>query len=222
MARAPALPFQSIRAIAFDFDGVILDSVQLKADLFIEAYDGELNAVQKEQILAYQALHGGVGRVKKFEYFERAIFGQTPEPTVVAGLAARYGELLMQRIGDCEELPGARAFLTRFHRRLALHLVSGTSHDDLVRIVADRSLAPYLDSVTGAPTGKVEAFSTIAANGGWSPQQVLAIGDSSTEYVAARELGMPFIGIVKEGDANPFPHDLPTYANLQQLDKAWH
>jgi phosphoglycolate phosphatase-like HAD superfamily hydrolase len=218
----PGISLDKIRAIAFDFDGVILDSVQLKADLFVDSYDHPLDSAQKTFILTYQAAYGGVGRVKKFEYFERAVFRREPDPAVVRALAARYGTLLMERIPYCGELPGARTFLNRLKPNLSLHLVSGTSHDDLVRIVADRALTRYFDSVTGAPTGKTEAFTTIADSVGVKLDEVLAIGDSTTEYEAAHGLGMPFVGIVKEGEENPFPPAVPTYANLEKLNWAWY
>ncbi|RQR51579.1 HAD family hydrolase [Burkholderia sp. Bp9140] len=212
---------ENIRAIAFDFDGVILDSVQLKADLFVECYEGMLDAHQKNAILAYQALHGGIGRVEKFGYFERAVFGREPDRTTVATLADRYSRLLMTRIASCAELPGARAFLERMRQRLSLHLVSGTSHPDLVAITAQRRLDHYFESIVGAPTTKVEAFGAIVKSGPWLPDQVLAIGDSTTELEAAEQLEMPFIGIVAPGESNPFPPRITVFPNLDALNREW-
>ncbi|CAM2157938.1 Phosphoglycolate phosphatase-like HAD superfamily hydrolase [Paraburkholderia tropica] len=215
------IQFDEIRAIAFDFDGVILDSVALKADLFIASYPFPLKEQEKRAILAYQAAHGGVGRVKKFEHFERTVFGREPDSKVVATLATRYSSLLMERIQFCAELPGARAFLQRFEHKLSLHLVSGTSHEDLLRIVSDREMASFFQTVTGAPTGKVEAFTEIARATGIGFEQILAIGDSTTEYEAAKRLGMPFVGIVQESEDNPFPEMVPVFADLAHLNCNW-
>jgi phosphoglycolate phosphatase len=94
-----------IHAIAFDFDGVILDSVALKTQLFIDAYDEPLAPQQKEAIRAYQARHGGVGRVKKFEYFEKSAFRHEPDPVAVKALASRYSDMLMERSKPVRNYP---------------------------------------------------------------------------------------------------------------------
>lgn len=210
-----------IKAIAFDFDGVILDSVQLKADLFIDCYGGRLDESQKAAILAYQAQHGGIGRAEKFRYFERNVFGRIPDEATIARLANQYSMLLMARVGSCPELPGARAFLERSSTQLSLHLVSGTAHHDLVAITAQRRLDHYFDTIVGSPTAKVDAFADIVRSGCWLPDQVLAIGDSMTELQAAAQIGMPFVGIVAATEPNPFPRTIAVFQDLEALNRAW-
>jgi len=210
-----------ISAIAFDFDGVILDSVRLKADLFVECYRDRIDDSQKTAILAYQALHGGIGRVEKFRHFERAVFGREPDAATVAALADRYSRLLMARIGACPELPGARAFLDRAHRTLSLHLVSGTAHHDLVAITAQRGLDRYFETIVGSPTAKADAFADVVRFGSWQPDEVLAIGDSITELHAADHVGMPFVGIVAPHEPNPFPPGIDVFEDLEALNRAW-
>ncbi|PFH20397.1 HAD family hydrolase [Burkholderia sp. JKS000303] len=212
---------EHIKAIAFDFDGVILDSVQLKADLFVECYGDRVDATQRAAILAYQALHGGIGRVEKFRYFERAVFDREPDDATVATLANQYSSLLMARIGSCMELPGARAFLERMHGKLSLHLVSGTAHRDLVAITAQRRLDRYFETIVGSPTTKIDAFSDVVRFGSWLPGQVLAIGDSITELHAADHIGMPFVGIVAPGEPNPFPPRIEVFEDMEALNRAW-
>lgn len=210
-----------IKAIAFDFDGVILDSVQLKADLFIDCYGGRLDESQKAAILAYQAQHGGMGRVEKFRHFERNVFGRIPDEATIADLANQYSTLLMARIASCSELPGARAFLERTSTQLSLHLVSGTAHHDLVAITAQRRLDRYFDTIVGSPTAKADAFAHIVRSGRWLPDQVLAIGDSMTEFHAAAHTGMPFVGIVAANEPNPFPRTIAVFQDLDALSRAW-
>ncbi|QJP69967.1 HAD family hydrolase [Burkholderia glumae] len=218
------IPFPTIRAIAFDFDGVILDSARMKVDLFLECYEDHgrpLTPAQRAAMLAHLTHHGGVGRVAKFTHYERAIFGREPDPETVAALARRYSDLLMARIDGCPELPGARAFLERMQGRLSLHLISGTTDDDLRHITQRRDFARYFRTIVGAPVTKPAAFAEVLRLGGWQPVEVLAIGDSWTEFDAARGLGMPFAGIVAPGEPNPFPAPVPVYEDLAALDAAW-
>jgi phosphoglycolate phosphatase-like HAD superfamily hydrolase len=95
-----------------------------------------------------------------------------------------------------------------------MHVVSGTPHDELCDIVARRGLAKFFQSLQGAPAGKLEAFKTIVTSSSGDPAAVLAIGDARTEYLAAREVGSGFLGIVPEGAENPFPADVTVRPSL--------
>src|SRR5215217_1701726 len=207
----------SISAIIFDLDGVILDSVALKTDLFLRCYGDELTGEHKTYIRAHQARHGGVGRGDKFEHFELALFGRQPTPENVARLTRLYGDFLAEEIDNCSYLPGAEAFLTAAGKELPLHLVSGTLHEDLVRILNDRNLMEHFVSIIGSPTRKLEAFRAIVAQEKYDPMTVLAIGDARTEFDAAIALGMQFVGIVAPPEPNPFPPDTLVYPNLSAL-----
>lgn len=211
----------NISAIIFDLDGVILDSVALKTDLFLRCYGDELTEEHKTYIRAHQARHGGVGRGEKFEHFELALFGRQPTSESVARLTRLYGDLLAEEIDDCSYLPGAEAFLAAVAQELPLHVVSGTLHGDLVRILNDRKLMQYFASVIGSPTRKLDAFRAIVEQEGYDPLTVLAIGDARTEFDAAMALGMPFVGIAAPSEPNPFPPDTLVYPDLAALHADW-
>jgi phosphoglycolate phosphatase-like HAD superfamily hydrolase len=82
-------------------------------------------------------------------------------------------------------------------------------------------MTKYFASVTGAPTGKLEAFRLIIEQAHLQPAYVLAIGDSVTEWAAASEAGIPFIAIAASDEQNPFPDGLPAFPNLEILNAVW-
>ncbi|PVE22271.1 haloacid dehalogenase [Microvirga sp. KLBC 81] len=210
-----------IRGIIFDFDGVILDSVSLKTELFVRCYGDQPSEEQKAHIREYQALHGGVGRGEKFTYFERTLFDREPTPESVARLSRLYGEFLAAEIEACGYLPGALPFLTTLHGKIPLHLVSGTLHEDLVRILEQRDLTRFFRSVIGSPMRKIDAFRSIVENEGYDPATILAIGDAITELEAAESAGTQFIGIVAPRDENLFPPGTTIYPDLASLHAEW-
>lgn len=204
-------------AIIFDFDGVILQSVDIKARAFAEIYRNEEPA-KIEAVVHYQLLHGGVSRRDKFIHFESDLFGRQPDSAVIDGLCRRYSEIVLDRVMACPFVRGAVEFLEEAHHRLPLHVVSGTPQSELERIVEHRGLRGYFQDVIGAPTRKPQAFDAIARKGGHAREGILAIGDSITEYMAALELGMPFLGIVPEQEPSPFPASVPVRSDLTHLD----
>ena len=217
MTSALPLP-QPPAALLMDFDGVILDSMQLKTQAFATVYRDE-SVAKREEVLAYQRLHGGVTRRTKFAYFERHIFARSGDAAVVERLANAYRDLVYDAVVACAFVPGAERFLDLARGRIELHLISGTPQDELRNIVALRGLTPYFRSVVGAPTTKRDAFAAILAEHRHPPAATVAIGDATTEYDAACELGIPFVAVVPPGAGNAFPPAVPVVASLETLPR---
>jgi phosphoglycolate phosphatase-like HAD superfamily hydrolase len=210
-----ALPHQPV-ALLLDFDGVIVQSVALKIQAFLDIY-ADASDDERARILEHQRAHGGVTRRIKFEYFEREVFRRPADAATLDRLAADYARRVHAGVLACPFVPGAPEFLEIASRRCDLHIVSGTPHAELEDIVARRGLARYVTTIAGAPETKRDAFLRILSEHGYPATRTLAVGDATTEYDAARELGIPFLGIVAEGDANRFPGDVPVLPTLERL-----
>lgn len=206
-------------SIVFDFDGVIVDSVAIKSQAFQDVY-ADATPEQLAAIDRYHHAHGGVSRREKFRYFEAALFGRQTDPAGIEALAERYRTIVYEKVVACRLIPGALDFLNDIAQRLPLHLVSGTPQEELEAIVERRGLRHFFQRVIGAPTLKPAAFATLAAEYGHDPRRMVAIGDSTTEFDAARGMGMPFVGIVAEGIANPFPPAIPVLPDMTGLARA--
>ncbi|CAD7053220.1 HAD family hydrolase [Pseudorhizobium halotolerans] len=195
------VPFKQI---IFDFDGVLLQSADLKTKAFAHAYEDEapelINAV-----VAYQEAHGGIGRREKFRFFERSIFGRQASEERIDALCAQFKSFISDRILEVPEVAGARALLEYLHGNVKMHVVSGMPQDELDDICARRALTSFFENLIGVPVSKPEAFASILKSEGCSPLEVLAIGDSTTEFEAARDLCIPFLAVVPEGATNKFP-----------------
>jgi phosphoglycolate phosphatase-like HAD superfamily hydrolase len=211
---AMPLPLRPV-AILLDFDGVIVESVALKIQAYLDIYRDE-PPEKLAQIRAHQREHGGVTRRLKFEYFEREVFRRPASAEHLDRLAADYASRVVDGVLACPFVPGALDFLEATYRQAALHLVSGTPHGELHAIVAQRGLGRYFRSVVGAPTTKRDAFAAILAAGGHPPERVVAIGDSITEFDAAQSLGVAFLGISDAPDS-PFA---PSVAVLPTMEGA--
>lgn len=206
----------SPRSILLDFDGVIVDSVAIKGRGFQYSYP-EASPEQRAAIEAYQHAHGGIGRREKFRHFEQTLFGREPTTESIELLADRYRSVVFENVMACAFIEGALGFLEDAAAQVPLHLISGTPHDELRTIVAARGLSGYFGEVIGAPTPKKAAFAALCNAAGHAPEMAVAVGDSTTEYDAACELGMPFVAIVAPGQASPFPASVPTLPDLTGL-----
>jgi phosphoglycolate phosphatase len=199
--------------IIFDFDGVILDSADLKTRAFAQVYAGE-DPAKIAQVVEYQELHGGVGRVEKFAHFERQLFGRPGGPEAVASLCESFAAIVDEAMRRAEFIAGARALLDFCLGKVRMHVVSGMPHEDLKRIVAERGLGGYFDLLYGTPTTKLDAFRAILERTEIAPGNSLAIGDSLTEFEAATQTGVPFLAVITRGRKNRFPVGVPVVEDM--------
>jgi HAD superfamily hydrolase (TIGR01509 family) len=206
-------------ALLLDFDGVILDSAEIKTQAFAAVYHGE--APEKiAAVVAYQRAHGGVSRREKFAHFEREIFGRAADPARIERLAQDFARIAFDRVLAAPYIPGAEAFLKRTHAASRLYLVSGTPQDELTEIVAARGLAHFFRGVVGAPTRKREAFAAILGDLRLRPDQALAVGDATTELDAAAALGIPFLAVVGGEGAAELPRCVARIASMVGVAEA--
>lgn len=204
------------KAVLLDFDGVIVDSVAIKARGFHYAYP-EATPDQIAAIDTYQHAHGGVSRREKFRHFEKALFGREPTTETIELLSDRFRAAVLDKVMGCAYIAGAEDFLAATSDKTKLHLISGTPQDELRDIVRERGLEGHFREVIGAPTLKQAAFAQLLEADGHAPGETVAVGDSTTEYDAACALGIPFVAIVAEGETSPFPAGVPTLPDLKGL-----
>ena len=206
-------------ALVFDFDGVILDSASLKREAFAALYD-EYPTAQREAIKAYLGRRGGQPREVKFRHIESHILGRDVRAADIDALCARFKAVVAARIQVAPAIAGAVEFLSRWHGRLPLYLLSATPGHELREIVEQRDLARYFEAVIGAPPDKVTGMRNLLERYRHPATHTVMIGDSYNDYRTARGNGTHFVGICAERGASPFPDDVVTASDLHGLEAA--
>ncbi len=205
------------QAIIFDFDGVIVESGQIKTQAFAELYRSYGEAVVSA-VVHYHQQHGGLSRYHKFRYFQQHLLNKPPltldeEQT----LDRRFSELVMEAVIASAAVSGANEFICQEAPRIPLFIASGTPENELKTIVARRGLAPYFTAIRGAPTLKPALIADILTTHNLVPETVLMIGDALIDYESAQQNGIAFLGRVCPGDQNPFPEQVKTMSDLCAL-----
>lgn len=191
-------------AVFFDFDGVILDNVHVKTEAFAALFRPYGPDVERE-VVRFHREHGGLSRFIKFQYAIEDILGETATEERLAELGRRFSDLVYDAILQASFMPGARETLDALRGKLPLYVVSGTPEEELKRIVQARTLDGYFAAVLGSPRRKPEIVADMLTREGYTAARCLFVGDSGTDYDAARAVAMPFLGIVPDGANSPFP-----------------
>jgi phosphoglycolate phosphatase-like HAD superfamily hydrolase len=214
-----ALPsIAMVRAVILDFDGVILDSVGVKTRTFARLFQDHGPTVVR-QVIDYHLANGGVSRFEKFEHIYRNFLHETLSGAESARLGDRFKSLAFDEIVKAPWIPGAQEFLHDNFRRSLLFVASGTPEDELREIIRLRHLNGKLQGAFGSPASKAQILNRIMAENDLARSDVVFVGDAMTDFHAAMESGVKFIGIAP-ANASPFPAPTRVLPDLRKLAEA--
>lgn len=183
-----------IKAIFWDFDGVIADSVNVKTDAFYELYLPYGKDIA-EKVKEYHLANGGVSRFKKFEYWQTVLLGNpAPVPQeVIDDLATRFSALVMNKVIDAPYIKGVYDTIVKYSSLVSNYIISGTPTDEMKVIIDGRGLTPYFKDVLGSPETKENLTTQLMKREGFDSREVIFIGDATSDYRSAKQNNTWFI-----------------------------
>jgi len=204
-------------AIIFDFDGVVVESGDIKTQAFVNLYRDHGDTVAAA-VARYHCLNGGLSRYHKFRYFQQYLLKKPPLTQDEEKLLdQRFSELVVEAVITSEAVPGATELIQREAARIPLFIASGTPEAELNTIVERRGLASYFTAVRGSPAPKQALVTDILTSHALERDRVLMIGDALADYQSAQFNQIAFLGRVRPGDVNPFPADVDVLPDLSPL-----
>jgi len=209
-------PMDAIEAVFFDFDGVLVESADIKTEAFRALYRPHGPDVV-ERVLAHHRAHEGISRVEKIRHCHREYLGRTLNADELAAVCAAYGAMVKDAVVACDAVAGSDEFLRAGRGRVKMFVVSGTPEDELLEIVEMRRIGGYFDAVHGSPRRKEPIVEDLLRAHGIARDDAIFIGDAMTDWRAADATGLDFIGRVGTGRVNPFPEGTRIIADLTEL-----
>jgi HAD superfamily hydrolase (TIGR01549 family) len=200
-------------AIIFDFDGVIVDSVDIKTKAFAKLYQFAGDEIVKK-VIEHHTKHGGVSRYEKIKHYHKDFLRKPLDDEAVNDWAERFSQLVVEAVCQAPEIAGAKDFLENHYSALPLFVASGTPEKELKIIVEQRGLKQYFKMVCGSPATKAELINKIVLENKLPVEKTLMIGDAMTDYLAAEKIGTQFLGI---GETESFPVGTEVLPDLNDL-----
>jgi len=191
-----------IESNIFDFDGVIIESVDIKGWAFGKLFECYPEYV--DEITAFHYANGGMSRFDKFRYIYDHILNEKLSEEKFECLCFEFSKLVYHRVIGCKYVEGAEEFLNKYHDKISFFIISGTPHDEMLAITKARRIIKYFKGIYGSPTTKSVWIKSIIEEQKIDPEQIIFVGDALSDYDAAKEHNIFFIGRLNNSQENVF------------------
>lgn len=207
------------KALFFDFDGVILDSVHVKTDAFAKLYS-QYGSNMVRQVRAYHLANAGVSRYDKFRYYNEVLLEIETTEKEIELLDRKFSLLVAEAMEMVSYVPGVYDLLQwAFNLGISSYIVSAAPRSELLKICRIRNIDSFFTEIFGDPISKPDAMTKVFSESGIYPTNCVMFGDSRSDLQAAREIGINFVGI-NAIDAKYFKEQaVPCLHNFNELDR---
>lgn len=174
-----------MRTIFWDFDGVLMNSNQVRDRGFIEVLK-DFPETQVSQLMKFHQANGGLSRYVKFRHFFEEIRGESIKEEEVKQWASKFSAIMLNLLVDENLLiEETISFVRDHHHKYTMHIVSGSDGKELNQICKEIGIDHFFKSIEGSPVPKVELVANIIKKEKYDRDQCVLIGDSINDYEAA-------------------------------------
>ena len=207
------------QALFFDFDGVLADSVEVKTNAFAKLFEKFGSEIQAK-VVEHHRNNGGMPRKDKFVYYYQNYLQKTLDHFALEQLCNAFSELVVDNVVAAPEIPGAENFLKKCCNRSKCFVVSATPDEEIKKIVKRRGIDVYFEEILGSSCSKTEHVNNLLDKFNFNSNQCLFFGDAGSDYKAAIESGIDFIGILPNLNASllQIAPDIRWYKNFLEIE----
>ena len=146
--------FNKAKSIIFDFDGVLVESLSIKDDAFLNCLK-DYPKSYVDEFLTYHRQNGGKSRLEKFNYFFKHILGKKVSEYEVLSLCQKFSDLVTNQVVQSPSVPGAEEVLSLLNaRRTKVYIASGTPKIELDLILQARGMTDFFTKVLSINSDK--------------------------------------------------------------------
>lgn len=194
----------------FDFDGVIVDSLDIKAQAFGELFkDYGEDIVRK--VVDYHLDNEGVSRYEKFKYYYKNILNREITHGTIEDLDKKYSHIVVEKVVKAPFIKGVMDFVKKLNgSRKECFLISATPQEEIRSITKLKRIDKFFKEIVGSPRRKSENLRYLLNKFNIKNNESIYFGDAKSDYEAARENNIDFIRVVnrRSKELKEF-HDVP-------------
>jgi phosphoglycolate phosphatase-like HAD superfamily hydrolase len=205
------------KAIIFDFDGVIANSVNIKSEGFYNLYLPFGVDIAKK-VIKHHINNGGISRFDKIKYYHSQYLGLTLNSKELEILCNNFSESITRKVIDSSYITGAYEFLQKYSTDYMFFIVTGTPKDEIDLILNEKKISHFFIKTYGSPLDKSTLTKNILDQFDLKPNDLVFVGDALADYNAAIANDIDFILIESKDNKELFNNfsiiKLPNLINL--------
>lgn len=206
-----------IKVIFFDFDGVIVESVDIKTQAFATLFEHEGEETVKK-VVEYHLKNTGVSRFEKFRYIHKEFLKRDLSDNEFNNLCNRFAGTVIDNIINAPYVKGAREFLEKYAGKYDFYIISATPQEEIEEILKRRDIFTLFKNIFGAPTKKSKAVKKTMEEKKYMPSEFLYVGDAISDYNAAKNNNIKFIARINGNEEIFKGIDCIKIKNLDELE----
>jgi phosphoglycolate phosphatase-like HAD superfamily hydrolase len=177
--------------IFFDFDGVIKESLTVKAEAFEELFL-EYGVLFRKKVWEHHMKNGGLSRIDKIKlYMDWA--GEDLINSRIDELSSKFGDLVKDKVIQSAWVPGVDKFLKAKKDDQIFIIVSAAPQQELQEICSIIGIRKVFSRIYGSPVSKTKAINDSIINYSMNLDECLMIGDYNNDHIAARNNRIAFV-----------------------------
>jgi len=208
-----------IKAIIFDFDGVLVESVDIKTKAFAKLFESEGKDVV-EKVVDYHLKNAGVSRFEKFSYIYQNMLKRNLSEKTFAYLCQQFSHFVVDEVVSAPYVKGAKEFLDSYSNEYSCFVASATPQDEMEEIIERRKIQGCFKGIYGSPKKKEDIVREILAayNSVLIPRSSVYVGDAMSDYLAAKNNAVNFIARINNNESIFNDIDCIKVKDLQNLN----
>ena len=177
--------------VFWDFDGVIKESTCIKNQAYAQMFS-KFGKEALEKVIDHHCRNAGISREVKIPLYFSQFVGFKLSPQEIGERCAEFSRMVVQKVIEAPWVHGVQFYLKTnpYHQRFVL--VTGTPQGEIIEILTHLEILECFQNVYGYPTTKENAIYQ-ELKSGTKALDCLFIGDSNTDYEAAKANHIPFL-----------------------------
>ena len=189
-----------INTIFFDFDGVIVESVDIKTEAFAMLFEHEGEDVV-EKVVEYHLNNTGISRYEKFKYIYKEILNRSLGNAEFQRLCDKFAGLVTEAVVLAPYVKGSKEFIESFASKYLFFIVTATPQEEIDVIIRRRAINHFFKAIYGSPTKKSDAVKYTLSKLQIKSNNTVYVGDAMSDYIAAKDNSVNFVARINNNES---------------------